>query len=143
MSLFLFLNDIVHLLNHIPNEVCIFYQLLEILVTVYSFVFEVALQLLIVPWDKNPRFNEGAIDAVAQSIDEFGMNVPIVLNPQKEIMAGHTRVLACKKLKEIFEDLKASDYDVTKTGFQESEVDSIMNGWHSDLDAVEKTLSNT
>ena len=32
------------------------------------------------PYEKNPRKNEGAIDAVAKSIAEFGFRVPIVVD---------------------------------------------------------------
>lgn len=32
------------------------------------------------PYDKNPRINEGAVDAVAMSIKEFGFRQPIVVD---------------------------------------------------------------
>ena len=52
----------------------------------------------IVPYEKNPRFNEGAIDAVADSIKEFGFRAPIVVDCNHVIICGHTRLLAAKKL---------------------------------------------
>ena len=30
------------------------------------------------PYENNPRINDGAVEAVAKSIDEFGFKVPIV-----------------------------------------------------------------
>lgn len=51
------------------------------------------------PWDKNPRKNDPAVDAVAKSIQEFGFNVPILCDRDHTIIAGHTRWKAAKKLK--------------------------------------------
>ena len=31
------------------------------------------------PYEKNPRFNDGAVEAVANSIKEFGFQQPIVV----------------------------------------------------------------
>jgi len=50
------------------------------------------------PYEKNPRKNEGAIDAVAKSIREFGFRVPIVVDGDGVIIAGHTRLKAAEKL---------------------------------------------
>ena len=127
------------------------------------------------PWDKNPRFNEDAVEPVAKSIEEFGFNVPILINEDGQIIAGHTRLLAAQKLgmkevpairlehltpdqqkafniadnktaqyarwnddllKEIFTELQTSGYDVAQTGFGGEEIDNIMNGWKSDIDAM-------
>lgn len=52
----------------------------------------------IIPYENNPRFNDGAVDAVANSIKEFGFKVPIVVDKNNVIIAGHTRLLASKKL---------------------------------------------
>lgn len=52
----------------------------------------------IVPYEHNPRKNEAAVDAVAESIREFGFKVPIVIDSEGVIVAGHTRALAAKKL---------------------------------------------
>jgi DNA modification methylase len=49
-------------------------------------------------YDNNPRNNEEAVDAVASSIKEFGFKVPIVIDSSNVIIAGHTRILASKKL---------------------------------------------
>jgi len=50
------------------------------------------------PYEKNPRKNEGAIEAVAKSIQEFGFRVPIVVDGDGVIIAGHTRLKAAEKL---------------------------------------------
>lgn len=52
----------------------------------------------IIPYENNPRINDGAVDYVAKSIKEFGFKVPIVVDQNNVIVAGHTRFKACKKL---------------------------------------------
>lgn len=52
----------------------------------------------IIPYENNPRFNDEAVEAVANSIKEFGFKVPIILDKDKVIIAGHTRLLAAKRL---------------------------------------------
>lgn len=51
------------------------------------------------PYEKNPRRNDEAVDAVAASIREFGWQQPIVVDRDGVIIAGHTRYKAAKKLK--------------------------------------------
>lgn len=51
------------------------------------------------PYENNPRQNDDAVDAVAASIKEFGFKVPIVVDKNNVIVAGHTRYKAAKKLK--------------------------------------------
>ena len=50
------------------------------------------------PYENNPRHNDNAVDAVANSIREFGFKVPIVVDSDGVIVAGHTRYKAAKKL---------------------------------------------
>lgn len=50
------------------------------------------------PYDHNPRQNDGAVDAVAASIKNFGFKVPVVIDRERVIVAGHTRYKAAKKL---------------------------------------------
>ena len=50
------------------------------------------------PYEKNPRKNENAVDYVVKSIEEFGFKVPIVIDKNNVIVAGHTRYLAAKKI---------------------------------------------
>lgn len=49
-------------------------------------------------YNKNPRLNDNAVDAVAASIREFGFKVPVVVDRHNVIVCGHTRVKAAKKL---------------------------------------------
>ena len=54
----------------------------------------------IIPYSNNPRNNDGkAVDKVAASIHEYGFNVPIVIDKDNVIIAGHTRYKAANKLK--------------------------------------------
>jgi DNA modification methylase len=50
------------------------------------------------PYDKNPRLNDGAVDAVAASLKEFGFRQPIVVDGDGVIVCGHTRYKAALKL---------------------------------------------
>ena len=50
------------------------------------------------PYDENPRHNEQAVDAVANSIENFGFKVPIVIDKDDVIVCGHTRYLASQQL---------------------------------------------
>lgn len=50
------------------------------------------------PYPNNPRNNDNAVDAVAASIEEFGFKQPIIIDANNEIIAGHTRLKAAKKL---------------------------------------------
>jgi ParB-like chromosome segregation protein Spo0J len=52
----------------------------------------------IIPYARNPRKNDGAVDKVAASIKEFGWRSPIVVDEEMVILAGHTRYKAAKKL---------------------------------------------
>jgi len=54
---------------------------------------------LLRPYENNPRNNEQAVEAVANSIKEFGFKVPIVATIDGEIVNGHTRFKAAKFLK--------------------------------------------
>lgn len=49
-------------------------------------------------YDNNPRNNDGAVDAVAKSIREFGFKVPVVVDTNNVIVCGHTRVKAAREL---------------------------------------------
>lgn len=51
------------------------------------------------PYDKNPRNNDDAVEATANSIKEFGWQQPIVVDKDGVIVVGHTRLKAAKKLK--------------------------------------------
>ena len=61
-------------------------------------VKEISLSEL-VPYEKNPRRNDDAVDFVAKSIQSFGFKGPIVIDADNVIVCGHTRYKAAKKLK--------------------------------------------
>lgn len=50
------------------------------------------------PYGKNPRKNDNAVPYVAESIKQFGFKVPIVIDKNNVIVAGHTRYKAARKL---------------------------------------------
>lgn len=50
-------------------------------------------------YENNPRkIPDEAVDKVANSIQEFGFKVPVILDKNNVIVCGHTRILAAKKL---------------------------------------------
>lgn len=51
------------------------------------------------PYENNPRNNKDAVKYVKNSIKKFGFKVPIVIDKDNVIVAGHTRYLASKELK--------------------------------------------
>jgi hypothetical protein len=50
------------------------------------------------PFWRNPRDNRAAVDAVKQSIENYGFNVPLVIDAKGVIITGHTRYLALTQL---------------------------------------------
>ncbi len=52
----------------------------------------------ITPYEKNPRINDKAVDAVCKSLQEFGWQQPIVVDANHVIIIGHTRTKAAQKL---------------------------------------------
>ena len=52
----------------------------------------------LVPYENNPRRNEKAVDAVANSIREFGFKNPVIIDHENVSVSGHTRRLAAIKL---------------------------------------------
>lgn len=50
------------------------------------------------PYKKNARINDEAVQGVINSIKEFGFRVPIIIEKDGTIVAGHTRYKAVKKL---------------------------------------------
>lgn len=49
-------------------------------------------------YENNPRHNDAAVNAVAESIRQFGFKVPIIIDSDGVIIAGHTRLRAAKQL---------------------------------------------
>ena len=52
----------------------------------------------LIDYENNPRHNEAAIEKVAASIEAFGFKVPIVIDKDNVIIAGHTRRKAAERL---------------------------------------------
>lgn len=52
----------------------------------------------ITPYENNPRQNDEAVEPVMHSIREFGFKVPVVVDRDRIIVAGHTRYKAAVKL---------------------------------------------
>ena len=95
------------------------------------------------PYDKNPRkISDKAIDMVATSIKEFGFQQPIVVDMKDEIVVGHTRYQASKKLnlKKVpvvrgdFTDEQAKAYRIADNRINEE------TGW--DYNFLQEELNN-
>lgn len=43
----------------------------------------------LIPYINNPRKNDDAVNKVASSIKNFGFKVPIIIDAENEIVAGH------------------------------------------------------
>lgn len=50
------------------------------------------------PYKNNPRNNNEAVEPVMESIKEFGFKVPIIVDKNNVVVAGHTRLKAAIKL---------------------------------------------
>jgi len=50
------------------------------------------------PYENNPRLKDDAVEAVAESIRQFGFRQPIVVDTEGVIICGHTRWKAAQKL---------------------------------------------
>jgi site-specific DNA-methyltransferase (adenine-specific) len=50
------------------------------------------------PYERNPRKNDGAVAAVAESIKQYGFLVPLVISAEGEIITGHTRYKSAQAL---------------------------------------------
>lgn len=53
----------------------------------------------LIPWDKNPRFNDQAVEPVMRSIQRFGFANPVIARADNNVVVcGHTRLKAAKSL---------------------------------------------
>ena len=52
----------------------------------------------VIPYERNARLNEEAIPRVAASIKEFGFRSPIIVDRNRTIICGHTRLRAAQSL---------------------------------------------
>ena len=50
------------------------------------------------PYEQNPRFNDHAVEKVANSIKEFGIKQPLVVDENNVLIVGHTRLKAMEQL---------------------------------------------
>lgn len=118
----------------------------------------------LVPYENNPRNNDEVVDYVANSIKQFHFQVPIIIDKDNVVVAGHTRLKACKKLgieevpcivaDDLTEDqIKAfriadnkvgevSTWDIEKLGFELADIDIDMSefgdfGLEDDSDNVD------
>ena len=52
----------------------------------------------IIPYENNPRKNDDSVVTVASSIKEFGFKQPILVDVNRTVITGHTRLKAALKL---------------------------------------------
>ena len=52
----------------------------------------------LIPYENNPRNNDGAVEAVAASIKNFGFKIPVVIDKDGVVVCGHTRIKSAKRL---------------------------------------------
>jgi DNA modification methylase len=52
----------------------------------------------LLPYCRNPRKNDDAVDRMAASIQEFGFKIPILARSSGEVVDGHLRLKAARKL---------------------------------------------
>src|SRR5437016_9190659 len=52
----------------------------------------------LIPYARNPRKNDAAVDRMAASIKEFGFKIPVLARSDGEIVDGHLRLKAAKEL---------------------------------------------
>src|ERR1035441_5053595 len=52
----------------------------------------------LIPYARNPRKNDAAVDRMCSSIREFGFKVPCLVRSSGELVDGHLRLKAAKKL---------------------------------------------
>ena len=52
----------------------------------------------VIPYENNPRNNDMAVDAVAESIRQCGYIAPVIVDENNVVLAGHTRLKALQKL---------------------------------------------
>ena len=78
----------------------------------------------LVPYANNPRLNMNAVPKVAESIRRFGFLGAVIMDGDGTIVAGHTRVMACKQLLEsgdcgLWGNGKPNEADGTRDGPRE------------------------
>ncbi len=52
----------------------------------------------LIPYGRNPRKNDDAVDKMAGAIQEFGFRIPVLAKSDGTVVDGHLRLKAAKKL---------------------------------------------
>src|SRR5438046_8718711 len=52
----------------------------------------------LIPYERNPRKNDHAVDRMCASIREFGFKIPCLARSSGEVVDGHLRLKAAKRL---------------------------------------------
>src|SRR5712664_2755562 len=52
----------------------------------------------LVPYERNPRKNDAAVDRMVASIQEFGFKIPVLARSDGQVVDGHLRLKAGRKL---------------------------------------------
>src|SRR5450759_4201656 len=52
----------------------------------------------LIPYARNPRKNDAAVDRMCSSIREFGFKIPVLARSDGEVVDGHLRLKAARKL---------------------------------------------
>src|SRR5712672_1729965 len=119
----------------------------------------------LIPYARNPRKNDAAVDRMAASIQEFGFKIPVLARSDGEVVDGHLRLKAARKLgiaeipvilcdewtpaqvkafrlmvnrsvtwadwdeellAQELQDIHEADFDLSLTGFDPGEIDSLL-----------------
>ncbi len=92
------------------------------------------------PYERNPRRNDPAVEAVMESIRQCTYVAPIVVDENGVILAGHTRYRALKKLKrkdaEVIVKAGLSEEQKRKYRLLDNKTAELA-GWNLDLLAAE------
>lgn len=77
----------------------------------------------VVPYERNPRKNDKAVEAVANSIKEFGFKVPIIIDTNNVVVAGHTIKAQIgglrKTLRNTDTNIQQPEFLTSRMGFKE------------------------
>ena len=99
------------------------------------------------PYEKNPCLNDDAVDAVAESIREFGFRQPVVVGGAGVIICGHTRWKAAEKLQlakvpvYVATDLTPEQVKAYRIADTRAERESQPHGWSEPAQAGERQHS--
>jgi hypothetical protein len=97
----------------------------------------------LVPWSENPRANDAAVAAVAESIERWGWGAVILARKaNREVIAGHTRLKAAQKLnlaKVPVRYLDLSESEAHALALADNRVGELA-AWDDSLDEVVRAL---